>query len=435
MNHSFKHFALWLVLLLILSLLCGCSRDAGQTEETTNVTTDAPSVIYTPYDFRSPSEMLRLYGSFKITTPSEEQAPHGEDILFVDVTVDQEKLDAFAASVGMPELADLDALEDLFSAFSALSAPDLGADLIEGMIWDPNVDTLTFVYQTVQDDGLTEYARITHERRADADSVRAELDADGTVTPLFLNETADAVYLHRDDAEALCVTVIWNEQVMHLTVFGDDAELRMARLEDADFSVTADMLLGDSYTHNLWAPGQYAHKKSEYRSMTAISRLFETQDMTDDEFLAWLNRGTNTDSGVLASTLDAAEQQRLITSRAETEDIIALLSPVRVPMIGGKEPSVYLVCTEPDVRTVECQFSVGGNTAATVTYDFRDTNAMDAVTRLYRSRCTDGEWLSIGDNIFCTIIDGIYVTLKLTESADFTTEDVTFGQTIAQEVQ
>ena len=394
MNHSFKHFALWLVLLLILSLLCGCSRDAGQTEETTNVTTDAPSVIYTPYDFRSPHEMFRLIRSFKITTPSKEQAPHGEDILFVDVTVDQEKLDAFAASVGMPELADMDALEDLFSAFSALSAPDLGADLIEGMIWDPNEDTLTFVYQTVQDGDLTEYARLLHDRRADADAVRAELDADGMVTPLSVNETADAVYLHRDDAEALCVTVIWNEQVMHLTVFGDDAELRMARLEDADFSVTADTLLGDPYTHNLWAPGQYAHNKSEYRSMTVISRLFETQD-------------------------DA------------NSDIIAMLSPIRVPMISGKKPSVYLVCTEPDVRTVECQFTVGGNTTATVAYDFRDTNAMDAVTRLYQSRCTDGEWLSIGDNIFCTIIDGIYVTLKLTESADFTTEDVTFGQTIA----
>lgn len=395
MNRMTRLIALLLVLVHMVSLLCGCTADKGQTEETTNATTDAPSVIYNPYDFRSPHEMFRLIRSFKITTPSGKQAPHGEDILFVDVTVDQEKLDAFAASVGMPELADLDALEDLFSAFSALSAPDLGADLIEGMIWDPNADTLTFVYQTVQDGGLTEYARLLHDRRADADAVRAELDADGTVTPLFLNETADAVYLHRDDAEALCVTVIWKEQVMHLTMFGDDAELRMARLEDADFSVTADTLLGDPYTHNLWAPGQYAHKKSEYRSMTVISRLFETQD-------------------------DA------------NSDIIQLLSPVRVPMIGGKEPSVYLVCTEPDVRTVECQFSVSGNTAATVTYDLRTADEMDAVTRLYRSRCTDGEWLSIGDNLFCTRIDGIYVTLALTESADFTTEDVTFGQTTAE---
>lgn len=391
--NGINHIVVFLLVLLhVLFMLCACTADHGQTDETSIVSTDAPSIIYTPYDFRSPSEMFRLYSSFKIDTPVEHD--HAEDYQLVHVTVDQEKLDAFAASVGMPELADLDAFRDLFSAFSALSAPDLGADLIEGMIWDPNADTLTFVYQTVQDDGLTEYARMTHERRVDADAVMAELDADGTVTPLFLNETADAVYLHRDDAEALCVTVIWNEQVMHLTMFGDDAELRMAQLEDADFSVTASTLLGDPYTHNLWAPGQYAHKKTEYRSLTVISHLFEAQD-------------------------DA------------NSDIIQLLSPVRVPMIDGKEPSVYLVCTEPEVRTVECRFSVGGQTTATVIYDFRTEDEMNAVTRLYRSRCTDGEWLSIDDNRFCTIIDGIYVTLERTESADFTTEDVTFGQTIA----
>lgn len=410
MNRMIHLIELLLVLLHVLSLICGCSRDAGQSETTdagqsgTPVPTaeekmtgtkNAPSVIYTPYDFRSPSEMFRLYSSFKIDTPVEHD--HAEDYQLVHVTVDQEKLDAFAASVGMPELADLDAFRDLFSAFSALSAPDLGADLIEGMIWDPNADTLTFVYQTLQDDGLTEYARLLHDRRADADAIQAKLDADGTVTPLFLNETADAVYLHRDDAEALCVTVIWNEQVMHLTMFGDDAELRMAQLEDADFSVTASTLLGDPYTHNLWAPGQYAHKKSEYRSMTVISRLFEAQD-------------------------DA------------NSDIIQLLSPIRVPMIDGMEPSVYLVCTEPDVRTVECQFTAGGNTTATVAYDFCDTNAMDAVTRLYRSRCTDGDWLSIDDNRFCTIIDGIYVTASCTEFADFTVEDLTFGETVAERI-
>ena len=392
MNRIIHFVTLLLVLLHVLFMLCACTADQGQTVETSIVTTDAPSVIYTPYDFRSPSEMFRLYSSFKIDTPVEHD--HAEDYQLVHVTVDQEKLDAFAASVGMPELADLDAFRDLFSAFSALSAPDLGADLIEGMIWDPNADTLTFVYQTLQVDGLTEYARMTHERRADADAVMAELDADGTVTPLFLNETADAIYLHRDDAEALCVTVIWNEQVMRLSMFGDDAGMQMARLEDADFSVTASTLLGDPYTHNLWAPGQYAHKKTEYRSMTVISRLFEAQD-------------------------DA------------NSDIIAMLSPVRVPMIGETEPSVYLVCTESDVRMVECQFSVGGQTTATVIYDFRTEDEMNAVTRLYRSRCTDGEWLSIGDNRFCTIIDGIFVTLELTVYADFTTEDVTFGQTIA----
>lgn len=410
MNRMIHLIALLLVLLHVLFMLCGCSRDAGQSETTdagqsgTPVPTaeekmtgtkNAPSVIYTPYDFRSPSEMFRLYSSFKIDTPVEHD--HAEDYQLVHVTVDQEKLDAFAASVGMPELADLDAFRDLFSAFSALSAPDLGADLIEGMIWDPNADTMTFVYQTLQDGGLTEYARLLHDRRADADAIQAKLDADGTVTPLFLNETADAVYLHRDDAEALCVTVIWNEQVMHLTMFGDDAELRMAQLEDADFSVTASTLLGDPYTHNLWAPGQYAHKKSEYKTMTVISRLFEAQD-------------------------DA------------NSDIIAMLSPVRVPMIGETEPSVYLVCTESDVRTVECQFSVGGQTTATVIYDFRTEDEMNAVTRLYRSRIPDGDWLPIGDNLWCTLIDGIYVTASCTEFADFTVEDLTFGETVAERI-
>ncbi len=393
-----------ILLFLTLFLLCGCSADTGQpatpdpgraeTSVPTIGETDIPYIVYNPYDFRSPSEMYRLYSSFKIDTPVEHD--HAEDYQLVHVTVDQEKLDAFAASVGMPELADLDAFRDLFSAFSALSAPDLGADLIEGMIWDPNADTLTFVYQTLQVDGLTEYARMTHERRADADAVMAELDADGTATPLCINSTADAVYLHRDDAEALEVSVIWDEQVMRLTMFGDDAELRMAYLADADFSVTASTLLGDPYTHNLWAPGQYAHKKSEYKTMTVISRLFEAQD-------------TNS-------------------------DIIAMLSPVCVPMIDGKEPGVYLVCTDPKVRTVECQFSVGGQTAATVTYDFRAEEETDAVTRLYRSRIPDGDWLCIGDNLFCTLIDGMYVTLQLTDYADFTIENVTFGETITEAI-
>ncbi len=433
-----------LVLLHVISMLCGCSVDGGQegihpqtpvttAEETMTGTTDTPSVIYTPYDFRSPDKMLALIQSFKIRTPVEHEG--AEDKQQIQIIVDQEKLDAFAASIGMSELADLDALGDLYHAFASLSAPDLGTDLIEGMIWDANVDTLTFVYQTVQDDGLMEYALLTHERSADADAVRAELDTDGTVTPMFLNKTADAVYLHRDDAEALEVTVIWNTQVMRLTVFGDDAELRMAYLADADFSVTADTLLGDPYKRNLWEPGQYAHKKVEYKSLTAISRLFETQDMTDDEYLAWTNRGKNQDSGILASTLDAEEQQRLISSRAETEDIIAMLSPVRVPMIGETEPSAYLVCTEADVRTVECSFSVGGNVTAVVTYDLRDPDAMDAVTRLWRSRCTNGDWLSVGDHLWCTLIDGMFIRASINDFADFGIEDITFGQTIAECIQ
>ena len=246
------------------------------------------------------------------------------------------------------------------------------------------------------------------------------LDDDETITPLYINSTADAIYLHRDDAETLEVTVIKEGQVMRLSMFGDDTELRMARLSDADFTYS-DAWEGFSAD---------VPRQLQYKSIDDFARLFTVPDMDDAAFAAYCAEDSRSMNG--------------ISTREDADHVMAMLSPVHLPMVKGVLPEHLFCIVTPERDAMMVNFNIGnsdGRLLASIHIPRKPSDS--AVTDLYIRRLTerglstaaDPDWMPIGDDIFCTLIDGMYVWASINIFADFTIEDVTFGQTIADHVK
>lgn len=416
----------YVTFLLVISLLCGCSVDGRRTGDTTdtgrtgiNPQTTVTTAEENPTDTASertedtvPSLVLRPY-DFVMPGALREKR--------MILILDEAERAAFADAIGDASLNNVETLTAFLEPIYALYVPcssDFGADYITKMLWDPGTQTVTVTYHSggiTQDSTPTVQAELVHELAADAEQVRAKLDADGTVTTLNINPTADAIYLHRDNVETLEVTVIKEGQVMRLSMFGDDTELRMARLSDADFTYS-DAWEGFSAD---------VPRQLQYKSIDDFARLFTVPDMDDAAFAAYCAEDSRSMNG--------------ISTREDADHVMAMLSPVRLPMVKGVLPEYLFCIVTPELDAMMVNFNIGnadGRLLASIRIARKPSDS--AVTDLYIRRLTerglstaaDPDWMPIGDDIFCTLIDGMYVWASINLFADFTIEDLTFGETI-----
>ncbi len=417
-----------LVLLHVISLLCGCSVDGGQEgiHPQTPVTTAAETVTGTTDGIptETAAELTEETVTEPVLRPYDFSQPGALREYYYILILDDAERAAFADAIGDPSLYDAETLKAFLEPIYTLYAPsasDFGADSIEQMLWDPATQTVTMTYSAhavMQDSTPTVYAQLVHELTSDAEEVRARLDADETVTPLNINSTADAIYLHRDDAQMLEVTVILQGQVKRLSMFGDDTELRMARLADTNFAYSENAYDWD-------VPCQL-----QYKSTDDFARLFSVPDMDDAAFAAYCAEDSRSMNGIY--------------TREDADHVMAMLSPVRQPMVNGAPPEQLFCIVTPEPDAMMVNFNIGnadGRLLASVHIPRKPSDS--AVTALYIRRLTergsstaaDPVWMPIGDHLWCTLIDGMFIRASINDFADFGIEDITFGQTIAEAVK
>ena len=403
----------YLLILLCILMLIGCNDSTTETDTAqTQASIETTAELIKPAETLAPVvEMTEKRNPFDFIKPGALWENHAVWLF------DETERAAFADAIGDPLLNDTDELYAFLQPFFALTVPepsDFGATFIENMIWDPHTETVTLTYTSSvysPEYEQTVHARLVHDLAADADEIRTVLDADGNVTPLMLNGTADAIYLHRDDPEALKVTVIKYGQVMYLMMYGEDTELRMARLADTDFTYSVDTygIADDGMPYEL-----------AFASADDIKRLFSVPSMTDAEFEAYSMEDSRFMNGLVTR-----EHAALVTN---------MLSRVSLPCLDGDIAiDTVSVRPEPGLMQVFIPIVRDGIQVANVIFDLR--GYYHGVTALYLSRLKSYDWISdrisawmpIDEDMYCAQVDDMYVQLYIFTPQDITPEQITFG--------
>ena len=415
MNRIVNIVVFLLVLLHVLSLLCGCSRDAGLTEDTmdtessvTKVTTMEESDIVS--DSETGAVTVEI-PPFELDLSSPMDFWYMQDIARNDPPSRLSFLHTFGLTeVIGDERAEQEAVDAWFRDMGRLSVPQIGVSPTAA--YDADAKTLTFHY--LRDD-QTPHATLIHFLDRNAADVIAEMSQSEDVQQFSGNGSADAIYLHKEPAEgALTATVIYQGQVMELHRYGDDRELLTAMLSDTGFFFTLDS----------WSIADYngIPYSLEFSYPNDLETVLSLPKMTDAELDAF----SQTDSRFMNG----------LHTHDDAVHVADLVSRVAFPRLHGMiAPETFTVYPEPDRASVLIPLTLDGTSAGQVIYDFEI--GYSAVKKLYLSRLRDGArvsdhvtaWMQIGENQYCAEVWGIYVTLIIWDNT-FKPEDVTFGETI-----
>ncbi len=412
MNRIVNIVVFLLVLLHVLSLLCGCSVDGGRMGDTTdtgqpvtNVTTMDASDIVSDAETEAVTEVIP---PFKLDLSSPMDFWYMQDIARNDPPSRLSFLHTFGLTeVIGDERAEQEAVDAWFRDMGRLSVPQIGVSPTAA--YDADAKTLTFHY--LRDD-QTPYATLTHFLDRNAVDVNAEMSQSEDVRLFAENKSADAIYLHKEPAEdALTATVIYQGQVMELHRYGDDRELLTAMLSDTGFFFTLDS----------WSIADYngIPYSLEFSYPNDLETVLSLPEMTDEELQAF----SQTDSRFMNG----------LYTHDDAVHVADLVFRVAFPRLHGMiAPETFTVYPEPDRASVLIPLTLDGTRAGQISFYFNADHS--AVRQLYRSRLHNGAWVSdhvtawmqIGDNQYCAEVWGIYVTLIIWDNA-FKPEDVTFG--------
>lgn len=414
MSRIFKHIALLPVLLHVLFMLCGCSRDARQSETTDaeQSGTPVPTMEEMEHEVQTETEAVtEEIPPFELDLYSPMDFWYMQDIARNDPPSRLSFLHTFGLTeVIGDERAEQEAVDAWFRDMGRLSVPQIGGSPTAA--YDADAKTLTFHY--LRDD-QTPHATLTHFLDRNAADVIAEMTQSEDVQQFSGNGSADAIYLHNEPAEgALTATVIYQEQVMELHRYGDDRELLTAMLSDTGFFFTLDSWSiadynGIPYTLHFSYPND-------------LETVLSLPEMTNEELQAF----SQTDSRFMNG----------LHTHDDAVHVADLVSRVAFPRLHGRiAPETFTVYPEPDRNSVLIPLTLDGTRAGQVSFYF--TADHSAVRQLYRSRLRNGAWVSdhvtawmqTGDNQYCAEVWGVYVTLIIWDNA-FKPEDVTFGETI-----
>ena len=413
MNRIINIVVFLLVLLHVLSLLCGCSRDAGQSETTDagQSGTSVPTVEVTDSVVQTETEAVT-----EEIPPFELDLSSPMDFWYMQDSArnDPPSRLSFLHTFGLTEVigderAEIEAVDTWFRDMGTLSLPQIGGTPTAS--YDIHERTLTFQYNN--DDG-SPCAILIHRFVLTAEEIHAELGPDSEWTPLDVNPTADTVYLYLDDDDGMIVTVLYGEQVIHLLMYGDDTELLTAKFADLNFHFTLDD----------WSIADFngIPYSLEFSYPNDLKTVLSLPEMTDAELDAF----SQTDSRFMNG----------LHTHDDAVHVADLVSRVAFPRLQGMiAPETFTVYPEPDRASVLIPLTLDGTRAGQVIYDFEI--GYSAVKKLYLSRLRDGArvsdhvtaWMQIGENQYCAEVWGVYVTLIIWDNA-FKPEDVTFGTPI-----